>query len=425
MKALLKQLRLPPIKYNIIVILFSFLASTSLINAQTSITEIEYFFGTDQGIGTGTMVTADTNTGELTQSLSLPTTGLNGGFQNLTIRAQDDQGNWSLYDRRVFYVIDDIGISASGPASNLAGAEYWFDDNAGNSQPLTISGSPSSTTESYVIPIGSLDAGFHNLTIRVQNEDLNWSLYDRRVFYVIDDEGIGGGGPISNLAGAEYWFDDDSSNPVALAISGSPSSTLESYVIPIGSLDAGFHNLTIRVQNEDDAWSLYDRRVFYVIDDEGIGGGGALSNLAGAEYWFDTDPGPGNGTTLTISGSPISTTQNFIIPLNDLGAGFHKLGMRAKNENGDWSLYDKRAFYIFENSNEGAASPLTEAEVLFNADLGFGTGNAVAITATGNPDEYAIEIPSDLALCGISNLTLSVKNADGGFLYSIHLQILK
>jgi len=54
----------------------------TLINTPQTITAAEYFFNEDPGIGKGTALTVPTNTGEVSQSYSIPTTNLAEGFPN-------------------------------------------------------------------------------------------------------------------------------------------------------------------------------------------------------------------------------------------------------------------------------------------------------------------------------------------------------
>lgn len=390
----------------------------SMATAQ-SISELEYFFGADPGFGNGTMISANSNTSDLTQVLNLPLTGLDEGFQKLTIRALDEQGTWGVYQSASFYISDN-SVSPD-PISNIAGAEYWFDTDPGfgNGTALTITGSPSETTESYVIPLGTLSEGFHTLGIRVQNLDGDWSLSDKRVFFVTQEAGTADA--IANISSAEYWFDTDPGfgNGNALTVTGTPDETTESYAIPLGTLDTGFHSIGVRAQNTDGIWSLYDRRVFYVFEELSSD---PISNISGAEYWFDTDPGFGNGTALSISGNPNETTESYIIPISSLEPGFHKLGIRVQNNDGSWSLYDKRVFYIFDD--EPTVAPITEMEFLYDAELGFGTGETAPVTATGNPNEYLVEIPTTMVTCDIHDLWVSLKNADGNYsLYNILVDV--
>ncbi|MEW4922781.1 T9SS type A sorting domain-containing protein [Algibacter sp. 2305UL17-15] len=386
-----------------------------------NIDQIEYFIGNDPGIGNGTVVTATANTGELTQTLAIPLTGLPSGFHKLTLRTKDDANNWSLYSSATFYISENAG-SGSDPISNIAAAEYWFDADPGlgNRSPLTISGNPSELTESFVIPLGSLDSGFHSITIRTQNLDGAWSLYQQNTFYV--SESVSGSDPIVNLSGAEYWFDTDlgPGNNTALAITGNPSELTESFVIPLGSLDVGFHTIGLRTKNLDDEWSLYHKNTFYISEE--ISGSDPISDLAGLEYWFDTDPGPGGGTPLAISGNPSELNENLVIPLGALDDGYHVLGIRSINQDGTWSLYDRKTFYVIDNAvfETPPTSPLSEVEFLYDEELGFGTGTPLAFTPTGNTDEYLVEIPTDLVTCDIHDVWLSMKNEAGNYsLYKV------
>ena len=128
-----------------------------------NIQQLEYFFGTDPGIGNATMITASANTGDLTQDLTLPLTGLQEGFHRLTLRSKDTNNTWGLYEAVTFYISSEI--SGVGQVSNISSAEYWFDTDPGfgNGTALTISGTPSETTLGFAIPLGTLDVGFHNL----------------------------------------------------------------------------------------------------------------------------------------------------------------------------------------------------------------------------------------------------------------------
>ncbi|WP_178983847.1 T9SS type A sorting domain-containing protein [Winogradskyella helgolandensis] len=320
-----------PLGFLIIVLFFLNMSSVSAQN----ITDLEYYFGTDPGVGSGTQISANTNTGDLTQALAIPLTGLDQGFHRLTIRAKDNANTWGLYKAVTFYVSEPF--SGSSAISNLTAAEYWMDSDPGpgNGTELTITGNPDQLTESFAIPLGTLDEGFHQIGLRIQNLEGTWSLYDRVTFYVSQE------------------------------ISGS----------------------------ED------------------------VINLAAAEYWFDSDPGPGNGTELAITGNPNQLTENFTIPLGTLESGYHELGLRTQNLDGTWSLYDRKTFYVIDNEifETDPVSPLTDAEFLYDAAFGFDLGTELSITATENPDEYTIEIPTTDVTCDIHDVWISVKNELGNY----------
>lgn len=146
---------------------------------------------------------------------------------------------------------------------------------------------------------------------------------------------------------------------------------------------------------------------------------GSAQNITGLEYYFDTDPGPGNGTAIAITGSQGVLTQGFDIPVGAIGSGFHQLGIRTQNTDGTWSLYKRTTFYVYDNDvfKTSPVSPLTDAEFVYDAELGLrrGTRAGINITPTGNPDEYRVAIPTSDVTCDIHDLQLSVKNDIGNY----------
>jgi hypothetical protein len=72
--------------------------------------------------------------------------------------------------------------------------------------------------------------------------------------------------------------------------------------------------------------------------------------IISAEYFFDTDPGAGHGTAITITFNDTISTNN--IPVNTAGLinGYHYLYVRAKERNGTWGHCRRQRFYIFDNN---------------------------------------------------------------------------
>ena len=63
-----------------------------------------------------------------------------------------------------------------------------------------------------------------------------------------------------------------------------------------------------------------------------------------AEYFFDADPGAGNGTPITISIPADSLNFTTTISVAGLQSGFHWLGIRTRNADGIWGFFDRRNF---------------------------------------------------------------------------------
>ena len=140
------------------------------------------------------------------------------------------------------------------------------------------------------------------------------------------------------ITNAEYYFDTEPGigNGEALTINAS-NEVNQSFDIAINELSTGFHTLYIRVQDENNTWSLYDKRTFFI---------SALftahqADIVEAAYYFDSEPGIGNGTALAISNSGTEINETYTIDISSLSVGFHSLYIRVKNEDNIWSLYDK------------------------------------------------------------------------------------
>ncbi|MDT7827561.1 T9SS type A sorting domain-containing protein [Pricia sp. S334] len=201
-----------------IIILFAGLLLCIPFSRGQSIVSAEYFFDGDPGIGNGIALSVNDNAGQLAQEFSIPTTGLSEGFHSLYIRVNGNNGNWSLYDRSIFYV-----MSFTDASEPIANAEYFFDEDPGIGEgtALAVDTNSGRLVENMTIPIEGLAEGQHVLYIRVQSQSGNWSLYDQRNFGVtadaldstvtLDETTI-----TANLADATYqWLDcNDENSPI-------------------------------------------------------------------------------------------------------------------------------------------------------------------------------------------------------------------
>lgn len=206
----------------------------------------------------------------------------------------------------------------------------------------------------------------------------------------------------SQIASAEYFIDTDPGvgNGTSLAVSG---NTIDQNInIPTTGLSDGVHKLYVRVLNNDGAWSIYDKNVFYINPNNAN-----TSNIAAAEYFMDTDPGVGNGTSLTVSGSTVD--QDFSLTTTGLSSGVHKLYLRLLNTDGTWSLYDRNVFYI--NPNNANNSSISSAEYFVDTDPG--VGNGTALTVSGNSIDADLNVATTGLSDGVHKLYVRLINGDG------------
>jgi PKD repeat protein len=141
------------------------------------------------------------------------------------------------------------------------------------------------------------------------------------------------------IVSAEYFIDQDPGHGQGTSISVTPSDMInQEFFVPLIGVPAGFHMLAVRSKDSDGWWSLASAKLFYINPNNIlIPPVETFTNtLVEAEYFFDTDPGEGNGIQTQIPvGTDINIQRSFNV--GSLSAGAHKVGVRVRQLNGQWS----------------------------------------------------------------------------------------
>ena len=125
-----------------------------------------------------------------------------------------------------------------------------------------------------------------------------------------------------------------------------------------------------------------------------------------AEYFFDTDPGAGNGTAIIFTPTAGDVTFTTSISTASLSQGFHFLGIRAKETGGRWSIFESRGFYITATTAD--APNISAAEYFFDTDPGNGNGTPIAVTA-GATTNFTVALPTASLSPGFHFLAIRTK----------------
>lgn len=112
----------------------------------------------------------------------------------------------------------------------------------------------------------------------------------------------------------------------------------------------------------------------------------AQTSISQAEYFWDTDPGAGNGTAV------LATDGNFNSAFEQLsktgipspGTGLHKFCIRIKDNTGMWGPVFTNIVQV-DATNTTAIMSILQAEYFWDTDPGEGNGTAV-LAADGNFD---------------------------------------
>ncbi|MBQ9357295.1 MAG: hypothetical protein IJT98_08425 [Prevotella sp.] len=109
------------------------------------------------------------------------------------------------------------------------------------------------------------------------------------------------------------------------------------------------------------------------------------------EYFFDTDPGVGNGSAIPISSSAEVTVEKATISTAGLESGAHWLGLRARGTAG-WSPTLWREVYVEPDED---SFTVDYAEYFWDDDPGYGKATPIAITPGDDIDINNLDIPVD------------------------------
>lgn len=335
-------------KWKLFLCLLFFAATGTAQNLQ--INRIEYFFDTDPGVGNGILLTVPpTDSLALTTSIVVPGT-LTQGYHWLYVRSYYDSAgtprSWSQTEAAQFYIPD-----------SLVYAEYFFDTDPGQGAGtvLSLANTSDSFNQTFSIPAPALLAtGTHNLYVRSRSQSGKWSMAEPVDFYTP-----------GALAGGEYFFDVDPGmgNGTAFSFTGTDSLNTN-LAVTIPALSGGVHLLYVRTRTLSGAWGHAYPVDFFV--------NGAVVD---GEYFFDTDPGAGNGTAFTFMPGD-SVTQSLTVSTAALSGGEHRLYVRSRDNSGRWSLADESFFYLLPK--------IVKGEYYWDADPGIGNGTALFNSGTSD-----------------------------------------
>jgi hypothetical protein len=289
-------------------------------NLAVNVNKLEYFVDTDPGFGNATDVSITPGSNVTNIAVPIDVTALSKGFHNIYLRSKDDAGTWSL-TRRWMFVKDNAAV-------NTNKFEYFIDTDPGFGNATDVSVTPANNIANLVIPvdISALSKGFHTIYLRSKDDAGSWSLTNRWMF--VKELAA------ANVNKAEYFIDTDPGFGNATDVPVTAGTNIANVAIPINisALSMGVHNIYLRTKDINGTWSLTNRWLFF----KDI----AQNNLQGGEYFFDTDPGFGNGTPIPFGGGLGTNVSDFSFgaSLAGLPNGLHYLFIRTKEVNGKWSL---------------------------------------------------------------------------------------
>lgn len=242
------------------LILFFLILNYNLSIAQ-NISKIEYFIDVDPGFGAGTEVPINSNSPLITDfTVSIPNNILEG-FHSLSVRTKDFNNNWSYTASRPFYKET---LSSANSVPNITQIEYYIDSDPGYGSgiSLTINEGSNIVKDFTILLPNSITEGFHYLNIRGKDANNNWSIIGVRPFF---KETLPINGLNSEITMLEYFIDPDPGFGLASNVPITNGVVInKDFIVNLGSLPNGNHQLNFRGKNINNQWSLLGTKVFTI-----------------------------------------------------------------------------------------------------------------------------------------------------------------
>lgn len=141
-----------------------------------------------------------------------------------------------------------------------------------------------------------------------------------------------------------------------------------------------------------------------------------VQNITRSEYFFDTDPGFGLGTPISITPGVDLTVVGATTNTAGLTNGMHRLFIRTQGADGKWSLSAANDFLVDYNPPYPTVSPvqtITEAEYVLDNNTAFGAGISIAITPATDLVNVPVAVNTAGLLSGVHRVYLRTRSANG------------
>jgi hypothetical protein len=290
-----------------------------------------------------------------------------------------------------------VAAAQAQPALNRI--EYFVDTDPGFGAATLVPGASGTAVSdvSFNVALTGVSAGFHRLFIRARNANSQWSVAAHWAFF---KDAIAGA---ANLSRIEYFVDTDPGfgSGTAVPFTAGITATDVPFTLPLTNVSVGFHNLFVRSQTTDGRWSVVARRPFYKDEVN-------QQDIVRLEYFIDTDPSYGAGTSVAISRGPTITNLDYTVGLNGVANGTHTLYVRAQNAQGRWSVISARDFTVQDNVIVVSGPNDWCRNTAFN--IGF---SATGTYNTNNVFTVQLSNPTGSFLSGVTNLTTIIGTTSG------------
>lgn len=309
---------------------------------------------------------------------------------------------------------------APAAPQQITAAEYFIDNDPGVGKATAISVTPGTDINitANSVNLSGITNGFHYIGLRTRNAEGKWSATVLKSFIINFDPDYDAVAPAQNIIAAEYFIDNDPGFGNGQPITITPGINVidATAMVNVTGLPLGVHKLYIRTKDNEGKWSLTNIQDFIIDADPDYPIIAPPQNIVSAEYFIDTDPGHGNGHPITITPDVnlMNITQD--IDVSGLPLGVHKLYIRTRNSEGNWSLTNTQDFAIDADPAYPTVTPpqnIVSAEYFIDIDPGHGNGHPISLTP--GTDISNITLSADISglTDGVHQFYLRTRSEEG------------
>ncbi|HRO41335.1 MAG TPA: T9SS type A sorting domain-containing protein [Flavipsychrobacter sp.] len=385
-------------------------------NSITNITKLEYFFDSDPGFGNGTDVPVSANTNISGFTFNANVTALSQGLHTLYLRSKDAQGKWTMVHSMPFAKVQ-MPFANPNSISNIVKMEYFYDYDPGfgNGVDVPVTANATINNFSFNTSVSSLSSGLHTLYVRTKDAQGKWSVTFSQQFSRI--QGISGNpAQISKINKAEYFFNSDPGHGNGTNIPLTAATTISnlSFNADVSTLPNGMHTMYVRTRDSLGQWSISNNMIFAKVQPVS-GNPNTTSNVVKLEYFYDVDPGFGNGTDVPVVASSNISSFAFTANVSSLTNGMHTLYVRSKDAQGKWSVTNATVFTKVQalSINPNTRTNISRIEYFVDIDPGIGNAFPLTFTPDTNVSTLAFNVDMTVLLNGPHKLYIRSRDAQG------------
>lgn len=210
--------------------------------------------------------------------------------------------------------------------SNIAGYEYWFNQDYAN-KITTMVTSTSQLTINQSLPATELFPGLNTLNFRSFDESGIYSSIVSHYFYKTN---LPETNPTPEIAAYTYWIDEDYSNAVIVNTPLQKQLNINE-LISMSDIDNGAHNLNIRFKDNAGLWSSVVSQMFYKTPEQIVD----QNLITEYRYWIDNDFAGAKRFSITPN-QQINLIDS--LDLSMIPKGGYQINFQFRDSLGRWSI---------------------------------------------------------------------------------------